>query len=245
MPKPNKPIKAFRHKDAKRAHIPSGEEAGYEGGNPKVQREQTPRDFPLNPVVHRGQDPELFWLGKYGGSGEGPVASGESKSGGEAANPHATHHSPPATLSVDIRSLYRHEHIAPETIINGLYKMVATEDAQRPDLAGFSIPELFGHEELDEVSDYYTHSDGWTNRLFQGDSLLVMTSLLEREGMVGQVQCIYLDSPYGCKYGPTGRSASASAPSPTVRMTRFPPSPSRSKPFATLGNVKTQRSRSL
>src|SRR5712691_2793352 len=46
-----------------------------------------------------------------------------------------------------------------------------------------------------------THSDGWTNRLIQGDSLLVMTSLLEREGMAGQVQCIYIDPPYGIRYG--------------------------------------------
>ena len=189
MAKPTKPIKAFKHKDAKRAHIPSAEEAGYEGGNPKVRSEQTPRDFPLNPVVHRGQDPELFWLGKYREDASGP----------------STINSQPSTLSVDIRSLYRHEHIAPETIIKGLYKMVATEDAQRPDLTGFAIPELFGnaigHEELDKVSDYYTHSDGWTNRLIQGDSLLVLTSLLEREGMAGQVQCLYFDPPYGIKYG--------------------------------------------
>src|SRR5439155_3337592 len=84
------------------------------------------------------------------------------------------------------------------------YRIVATEDRQQPDL-GFSVNELFGnifpHEELEKVSDYYTHSDGWTNRLIQGDSLLVMTSLLEREGMAEQVQCIYIDPPYGIKYG--------------------------------------------
>ncbi len=77
--------------------------------------------------------------------------------------------------------------------------------AQKPDLTGFTTDELFGnaisHEELDKVSDYYTHSDGWTNRLIQGDSLLAMTSLLEREGMAGQVQCFYFDPPYGIKYG--------------------------------------------
>lgn len=183
MAKPLKPIKAFKHQDAKRAHIPSGEDAGYERDNPKVQSEQTPRDYPRNPVVHRGQDPELFWMGKYGAD--------------DAQD----------RTSVDIRSLYRHEHVAPESIIKGLYKMVATEDAQRPDLPGFSVSELFGnatsHEELDKVSAYYDHKnpDGWTNRLIQGDSLLVMTSLLEREGMVGQVQCVYLDPPYGIKYG--------------------------------------------
>jgi len=183
MAKPTKPIKAFKHKGAQRAHIPSGEEAGYEGGNPKVQQEQTPRAFPRNPIVHRGQDPELYWMHKYG-----PDDAQDR-------------------TSVDIRSLYRHEHIAPESIMRGLYKMVATEDAQRPDLLGFSIPELFGnaigHEELDKVSAYYDHKnpDGWTNRLIQGDSLLVLTSLLEREGMAGQVQCCYIDPPYGIKYG--------------------------------------------
>ena len=59
----------------------------------------------------------------------------------------------------------------------------------------------FTLEELDKVTSYYTHSDDWMNRLIQGDRLLVMTSLLEREGMADQVQCIYIDPPYGIKYG--------------------------------------------
>jgi adenine-specific DNA-methyltransferase len=181
MPKPKKPIKAFRHKGEKRAHIPSAEEAGYESASAKVQGAPEQHDFARNPIVHRGQDPELYWLNKYG------------------ADDHEDR------TSVDIRSLYRHEHIAPESIIKGLYRLVATESSEGPDLTGFTTVELFGnaiaHEELDKVSDYYTHSDGWTNRLIQGDSLLAMTSLLEREGMAGQVQCLYFDPPYGIKYG--------------------------------------------
>src|SRR6266568_4649947 len=173
------PVKSIRHKGQKRVHIPSGEEAGYEAASPLVQA-KAKSEFPKNPIVHRGQDPELYWLNKYGEENDG------------------------TPLAVDLRSLYRHEHIAPEALIKGLYRIVATEDRQQPDLA-FAVNELFGnaigHEELDKVSDYYTHSDGWTNRLIQGDSLLVMTSLLEREGMAGQVQCIYLDPPYGIKYG--------------------------------------------
>jgi adenine-specific DNA-methyltransferase len=104
---------------------------------------------------------------------------------------------------VDIRSLYRHEHLAPETLIKGLYRIVAEKSASQDEL--FTVNELFGnaigHEELDKVTDYYKWTDGWTNRLIQGDSLLVMTSLLEREGMAGHVQCIYLDPPSGIKYG--------------------------------------------
>src|SRR5947208_2158323 len=177
MKKP--PVKSIRHKAEKRVHIPSGEEAGYEAASAVVQN-KTEAKFPKNPIVHRGQDPELYWLNKYGETNDG------------------------TPLAVDLRSLYRHEHIAPEALIKGLYRIVATEDRQQPDL-GFSVNELFGnifsHEELEKISDYYTHSDGWTNRLIQGDSLLVMTSLLEREGMAEQVQCIYIDPPYGIKYG--------------------------------------------
>jgi len=169
----NKPVKSIRHEADKRAHIPSAEEAGYESGNIKVQKTPDPRAFSLNPIVHRGQDPELNWMDKY----------------------------KPSELRVPVRSLYRHEHIAPESLIKGLYRIVEEKSDQG---ALFSVDQLFGnattHEELDKVSDYYTHSDGWTNRLIQGDSLLCMTSLLEREGMAGAVQCIYIDPPYGIKY---------------------------------------------
>ena len=175
-----KPVKSIVHKTDKRAHIPSAEEAGYEAASARVQETPTPRTFPKNPVVHRGQDPELFWMHKYGADDAG------------------------APLSVDLRSLDRHEHIAPEQIIRGLYRVVANESKEQPDL-GFSLPELFAnatsHDELDKVSDYYKWSDGWMNRLMQGDSLLSMTSLLEREGMAGRVQCFYFDPPYGIKYG--------------------------------------------
>ena len=175
-----KPVKSIRHKGQKRVHIPSGEEAGYEAANLLV-KSKTRRDFPKNPIVHRGQDPEIYWLNKYGeDNGDTPLA-------------------------VDLRSLYRHEHIAPEALIKGLYRLVQTESEQGPDLTGFSTPEFFGNavtrEELDKVTSYYTQSDGWMNRLIQGDSLLVMTSLLEREGMAEQVQSIYIDPPYGIKYG--------------------------------------------
>ena len=55
-------------------------------------------------------------------------------------------------------------------------------------------------DELERLAGYYKHSDNWQNRLIQGGSLLVMNSLLNREGMKGQVQCIYFDPPYGIKY---------------------------------------------
>lgn len=180
--------KSYKHPKDKRAHIPSKEEAGYESANDKVkggpevaEYDKNPKYFNGNPVDHRGKDPELWWMNKYGADGQ------DDK------------------LKIDIRSLYRHEHIAPEKLIQGLYKTTI----ERPDeeqLDMFADPNaLFGNalekDELEKVSEYYQHSDGWSNRLIQGDSLMVMGSLLEREGMAGQVQCIYIDPPYGIKYG--------------------------------------------
>lgn len=173
-----KKIDSIKHSNETRAHIPSKEEAGYEDANVKVQSGKKVMELPKNPVVHRGQDPELFWLNKYGNDDRDDL------------------------LRVDIRSLYRHEHIAPETLIKNLYKVTETKSDQ---LDLFSINELFGNalekDELEKVGEYYHHQDGWTNRLIQGDSHLVMASLLEREGMAGQVQTIYFDPPYGIKYG--------------------------------------------
>lgn len=173
-----KKIDSLKHPADTRAHIPSHEEAGYEDENKKVKEGTKVLETPKNPVVHRGQDPELFWLNKYDNDDREEL------------------------LRVDIRSLYRHEHIAPETLIKNLYKV--TEE-KSPQLDMFSVNELFGNalekDELDKVSEYYHHQDGWTNRLIQGDSLITMGSLLEREGMAGQVQMIYFDPPYGIKYG--------------------------------------------
>ncbi|WP_299273444.1 DNA methyltransferase [uncultured Psychroserpens sp.] len=173
-----KKIDSIKHKDT-RAHIPSKEEAGYEDANTKVNQGKDALELPLNPVTHRGQDPELYWLNKYGNDNREEL------------------------LKVDIRSLYRHEHIAPEQLIKGLYK-TTVEKRNDDQLDMFSTNELFGNalerDELEKVSEYYQHSDGWTNRLIQGDSHLVMASLLEREGMAGQVQTIYMDPPYGISY---------------------------------------------
>jgi adenine-specific DNA-methyltransferase len=52
-----------------------------------------------------------------------------------------------------------------------------------------------------EAVEFYKHRHNWSNRLIAGDSLLVMNSLLEKEGMAGRVQMIYIDPPYGIKYG--------------------------------------------
>ena len=166
----DKKIDSLKHKKATRARIPSKEEAGFEPDQPSKA------ELPLNPVTTRGQDPELYWLGKYG-----PEEDADA-------------------LDIDIRSLYRTEHIAPEKLIQRLYRL-KREEARQDDLF---VDDLFANykdvDELDKPTYYYKQADQWANRLIQGDSLMVMGSLLEREGMKGQVQMIYIDPPYGIKY---------------------------------------------
>ncbi len=89
-------------------------------------------------------------------------------------------------------SLHVHERIDPQTIIEAVSK-VADDGGQ---LSLFDEP-----APLRQAVDFYQHKAGWSNRMVAGDSLLVMNSLLEKEAMAGKVQMIYIDPPYGIKYG--------------------------------------------
>jgi adenine-specific DNA-methyltransferase len=98
------------------------------------------------------------------------------------------------SFEVPTVSLHVHERIEPRTILEAVRKRNG-EAARQPSL--FQIEE----RPLREAIEFYKHKDGWSNRLIAGDSLLVMNSLLEKEGMAGKVQMIYIDPPYGIKYG--------------------------------------------
>ena len=89
-------------------------------------------------------------------------------------------------------SLHVHERIDPNTIIETVKK--EHDDGGQMSLFNEKKP-------LREAIDFYKHKEGWTNRLIAGDSLLVMNSLLEKEGMASKVQMVYFDPPYGIKYG--------------------------------------------
>lgn len=99
------------------------------------------------------------------------------------------------SFEVPTVSLHVHERIEPAAIIESVKKKNG-DDGQLP---------LFGRSKenppLRDAIDFYKHKHNWSNRLIAGDSLLVMNSLLEKEGMGGQVQMIYIDPPYGIRYG--------------------------------------------
>ena len=101
-------------------------------------------------------------------------------------------------LAVPVVPIYIQEKIHPHAIINDLMAR-AKQSHHEEQLSLFS--DFNGIEDFDKKVDFYHHEYHWSNRMILGDSLLVMTSLAEKEGLKGKVQTIYLDPPYGIKFG--------------------------------------------
>ena len=124
--------------------------------------------------LKRMQEPYLNWAGKAEGT----------------------------SFDVDTVSVHVHERIDPATILAGLQKRL--KDSKGNDTHKFQSDLFhapFENLPLREAVDFYKHDKDWSNRLIAGDSLLVMNSLRQKEGMAGQVQMVYIDPPYGIKYG--------------------------------------------
>ena len=119
------------------------------------------------------------------------------------------------SFEVDTVSLHVHERIDAMSILSSVGKRKNASNLVAASAGGtgargqkhpnFFQPGLFEAPfesvPLRAALDFYKHDRGWANRLVAGDSLLVMNSLLHKEGMAGQVQMIYIDPPYGIKYG--------------------------------------------
>jgi adenine-specific DNA-methyltransferase len=116
-------------------------------------------------------DPQLVWKGKDEQDGE--------------------------DLVVPAIPIYIQEQISPKAIIEDLRATTAAGRDSQLDL--FSGD--FNGMAFEERVDFYRHPMKWSNRMILGDSLLAMSSLAEKEGLKGQVQTIYLDPPYGIKFG--------------------------------------------
>jgi adenine-specific DNA-methyltransferase len=102
-------------------------------------------------------------------------------------------------LVVQAPPLYIQEKVHPKALIDDL---VRRSNADRKDEdAQFSLfADFNGLPDENAKTEFYQHDANWTNRMILGDSLQVMASLAEREGLRGQVQCIYFDPPYGIKF---------------------------------------------
>lgn len=144
--------------------------AEYQSVLAKDQQSPKPIRYPRNTDL----DPQLVWRGKDEQDWSDLVV-----------------HAPP---------LYIQEKVHPKALIDDLLRQ--TRESQHD--AGQLTPDLFadfnGIPKGADKTEFYAHDQNWSNRMILGDSLQVMASLAEREGLRGRVQCIYLDPPYGIKF---------------------------------------------
>ena len=167
-----KTVDAFRHEDASRKNLPSAEH------QPLMQdAEQSPVQLAYA-RRNRDLDPQLVWRGK------------DEQDWSD--------------LVVNAPPLYIQERVHPKVLIDDLMRQ--SEQARRAQdenvQPGFAdlFADFNGLPSEDAKTEFYQHDANWSNRMILGDSLQVMASLTEREGLRGKVQCIYIDPPYGIKF---------------------------------------------
>lgn len=180
QPTPPKNVDAIRHDDARRKNIPTAEYQSVldeNQKNPKQVRYPRTDSSALAAEAssrNRDLDPQLVWRGKDEQDWSDLVV-----------------HAPP---------LYIQEKVHPKALIDELLR----ETRERRHEQGQATADLFADfngipKDVDKT-EFYQHDQNWTNRMILGDSLQVMASLAEREGLRGKVQCIYFDPPYGIKF---------------------------------------------
>jgi adenine-specific DNA-methyltransferase len=99
-------------------------------------------------------------------------------------------------LAVPVVPIYIQEKIHPQAIIEEVRAAQEAKPGDQPSLFAD-----FNGIKFEDSIDFYRHGMNWSNRMILGDSLLVMASLAEKEGLKGKVQMIYMDPPYGIKFG--------------------------------------------
>jgi adenine-specific DNA-methyltransferase len=138
-----------------------------------VTAEQPPMmRYPRDPSL----DPQLVWKGKDEQDGQ--------------------------DLEVPTVPLYIQEHIHPHALIEEFRRELEGHEPE-PNAAQLDLfaTTFEGGLDFDARVDFYNHASDWSNRMILGDSLVVMNSLAEKEDLRGKVQCIYIDPPYGIKFG--------------------------------------------
>ena len=102
-------------------------------------------------------------------------------------------------LIVPAPPLFIQEKVHPKALIDDLMRL--SKSQQTPDEYQIDLfADFNGLPDADARTEFYQHEQNWSNRMILGDSLQVMASLAEREGLRGKVQCIYIDPPYGIRF---------------------------------------------
>jgi adenine-specific DNA-methyltransferase len=165
-----KSVETFTHEEATRKNIPTAE---YQSVMHDEQKSPIQVAYERR---NRDLDPQLVWRGK------------DEQDWSD--------------LVVQAPPLYIQEKVHPKVLIDDLRRRTERQD-EKDDIRQSLFADLYSaFNGLDEAAktDFYRHDQNWSNRIILGDSLQVMASLAEREGLRGKVQCIYIDPPYGIKF---------------------------------------------
>jgi len=103
-------------------------------------------------------------------------------------------------LIVQAPPLYIQEKVHPKALIDDLLRQSKEQDYQSGKIMADLFSDFNGIPKGVDKTEFYQHDQNWTNRMILGDSLQVMASLAEREGLRGKVQCFFFDPPYGIKF---------------------------------------------
>ena len=167
-----KSVEALTHEEASRRNIPTAEHETV-----MAERDRRPVEVEYE-RRNRDLDPQLVWRGK----------DEQNRS----------------DLVVQAPPLFIQEKVHPKALIADLLRQTKDAKADQAASESGSQADLFsdfnGLPDEDARTEFYQHDANWSNRMILGDSLQVMASLAEREGLRGKVQCIYLDPPYGIKF---------------------------------------------
>lgn len=130
-------------------------------------------------------------------------------------------------LEVPAVPIYIQEKIHPKALVENL-RRTAERPEDEPELTLF---EDFNGLDFEQEISFYEHEHSWTNRMILGDSLLAMTSLAEKEGLKGKVQTVYVDPPYGIKFGSNWQVSTRKAQTVDGRVDEMTRQPEQVKAF--------------
>ncbi len=174
----NKTIETLTHDEARRKNIPTAE---FQSVVQKEAQDTLNVTLPRNAEGlndektsrNRDLDPQLVWRGK------------DEQDWSD--------------LVVNAPPVYIQEKVHPKVLIDDLLRRTAS-DKQAAETQTDLFADFNGIPTEAAKTEFYQHDQNWSNRMILGDSLQVMASLAEREGLRGRVQCIYFDPPYGIKF---------------------------------------------
>jgi len=205
-----KHVETLTHKEAKRKNIPTAELQSAAQRAEELQPFEPvgyPRRHPLPQGAERSRDkdldPQLVWKGTRVHLTAEQIKEAAAKGYVDISDAQLVWRGKDqqdwSDLVVTAPPLYIQEKIHPKVIIDDLARR--TKDTREAGAGGMGdLFHDFNGIDPEAKTEFYAHDQNWSNRFILGDSLQVMASLAEREGLRGQVQCIYFDPPYGIKF---------------------------------------------